>query len=95
MIVRMGRQHANPDDSASAVAGTTGAYFTLGDKLQLFVEHDGQLALQGAARFDDGGTAVGANVLLTETFELISQLYVDSEGSRAAVTAGFILSVPP
>lgn len=80
---------------------TVGAYYRLGANHQLLLEHDLELRPQAGAddpRVGVGGIALGYNLQLDDTLELVSQLYVDlpQAGEQLAfgLTFGFILTVP-
>jgi hypothetical protein len=96
MILRRGRQHTSENGTPNLVELTFGAYLSLRDEIQLFLEHDGQAALRsGERRFESGGFAFGTNVLLSDSCELVTQAYAGSDAARLAVTAGVIVSLPP
>jgi hypothetical protein len=95
MILRRGRQHSGEPDAPSVVELTLGAYLALSEGVQLLLEHDGHIGLPASARrLHSTGSAFGTNLLLTESCELLTQLYVDSDASSLALTTGLIVSMP-
>ncbi len=78
-----------------------GTYWTVAPRHQVLLELDGAVHAMGSTLgsvADLGGVALGYNVTLTDTFELISQIRTDlpsgpSEPWSAGVSAGFIATL--
>lgn len=77
-----------------------GAYWHLSDRHELLIEYDQIIALGSdrSAEEDTKGIAVGYNFLLSDTFELISQIHRDfphaGNRARVGVSVGFIATLP-
>ncbi len=95
---------AEPEpELAPVTAATLGLYLTMADDHQLLVEANGLLRNNPAEdehALDLGGVALGYNVALHESFELINQLCLDvpvreDESFAAGLVIGFIATIDP
>jgi len=97
---------SDPDGQRQAVhlalETTLGAFVTLAERHQLLLELDGAFRpARGPTdpRWELGGAAVGYNLVLSESVELINQVFVDLPQGRAEPVAiglmiGFIATLP-
>lgn len=84
------------DEMALHVETTLGAYVVLGSRHQLLLEYDmnltpSPLADQRAAEV--GGLALGYNLTLTDSAELISQVFLDLPQADEPLAVNFMLGV--
>jgi len=90
----------SPDNTTtSATSITMGAYWTVRPDWQLLLEYD--MAVSGTVcqpAWDIGGLALGLNIVLNRTVELITQVYLDipqqDESWGLGVMAGVIVTIP-
>jgi hypothetical protein len=101
--VRAGVVARSSSTSNRAVADLVlnpGAYLTVTEEQQLFIEYDMTVA-QSESGLEVGGVALGYNLVLNDSVELITQVHVDlpQAGETVAVSfmAGFIATIdgPP
>jgi hypothetical protein len=88
-------------DATYHVETCVGAYRTLGESHQVLVEYNVDFhpaSHEDVRSVDHGGVALGYNVMLTDSVELINQVYVDvPQGDEAVaygVMTGFIATLP-
>lgn len=92
--------NATEPDLAFSVLVNPGMYLTIAERHQLLVEYDMTFHNRpvDTHQVDIGGVALGYNVKLSATLELINQVYLDipqqDEVVTAAVTIGFIGTLP-
>lgn len=87
---------AGSDEVALHVETTLGAYLTLGGRHQLLLEYDMSLTpnpLEDQHAAEVGGLALGYNLSLTDSAELISQVYLDLPQEEEPLAVNVMLGV--
>ncbi len=93
---------ADPKFELAPVTGVTvGTYYTISEKHQLLLEYDMAFANNPAKDEEDteiGGVALGYNVVLSDSIEMINQLFFDipqdGEDFSLGISLGIVATMP-